>query len=85
MKFLSFLKPAPPQEEIIDEKTVKQNYKYWRWRTFYGMYIGYIFYYFSRKSFTFAMPALMDDLGFSKGDLGILASILSICYGASKF
>ncbi|NGX48274.1 MAG: Membrane sensor protein UhpC [Chlamydiae bacterium] len=85
MKFLSFLKPAPPQEEIIDEKTVKQNYKYWRWRTFYGMYIGYIFYYFSRKSFTFAMPALMDDLGFSKGELGILASILSICYGASKF
>lgn len=85
MKFFSFLKPAPHAEEIQDKEVVNQSYKYWRWRTFYGMYIGYIFYYFSRKSFTFAMPSLMNDLGFTKGDLGILASILSITYGASKF
>ncbi|NGX60415.1 MAG: Membrane sensor protein UhpC [Chlamydiae bacterium] len=85
MKLFSFLKPSPPMEEIPDEKAVKKGYKYWRWRTFYGMYIGYIFYYFSRKSFTFAMPSLIEDLGFTKGELGILASILSICYGASKF
>jgi OPA family sugar phosphate sensor protein UhpC-like MFS transporter len=85
MKFFSFLKPAPIVEEIQDKEVVKQNYNYWRWRTFYGMYIGYIFYYFSRKSFTFAMPSLIQDLGFTKGDLGILASILSISYGASKF
>lgn len=85
MKLFSFLRPAPLKEQIQDEKVVKQDYKYWRWRTFYGMYIGYIFYYFSRKSFTFAMPSLIEDLGFSKGDLGILASILSISYGASKF
>ena len=49
------------------------------------MYIGYIFYYFTRKSLTFAMPVLMNDLGYSKTDLGILASILSITYGMSKF
>lgn len=85
MRFLSFLKPSPPGEELEDEKLVKQKYKYWRWRTFYGMYIGYIFYYFSRKSFTFAMPSLIADLGFTKGQLGIIASILSICYGGSKF
>jgi len=85
MKLFSFLKPAPPSEEIEDQEVVKQKYSYWRWRTFYGMYIGYIFYYFSRKSFTFAMPSLIQDLGFTKGDLGILASILSISYGASKF
>ena len=85
MKFLSFLRPAPSKEEIEDKAVVKDQYKYWRWRTFYGMYIGYIFYYFSRKSFTFAMPSLIQDLGFTKGELGILASILSISYGASKF
>ncbi|NGX39657.1 MAG: Membrane sensor protein UhpC [Chlamydiae bacterium] len=85
MKIFSFLKPAPPEKEITDENEVKQSYKYWRWRTFYGMYVGYVFYYFSRKSFTFAMPSLMNDLGFDKGDLGILASILSLSYGASKF
>ena len=85
MKFLSFFKPVPPAEEIKDEEVVQKHYKYWRWRIFYGMYVGYIFYYFSRKSFTFAMPSLIQDLGFTKGELGILASILSICYGASKF
>lgn len=85
MSFLSFLKPNRPKEMIQDENVVKQKYKYWRWRTFYGMYVGYIFYYFSRKSFTFAMPSLINDLGFTKDELGLLASILSICYGASKF
>lgn len=31
------------------------------------------------------MPALMQDLGFDKADLGILGSILYITYGISKF
>lgn len=49
------------------------------------MYVGYVFYYFTRKSFTFAMPVLMQDLGLQISDLGILGSILSITYGMSKF
>lgn len=49
------------------------------------MFIGYALYYFTRKSFTFAMPALIQDLGFDKGQLGILGSVLSITYGISKF
>lgn len=62
-----------------------KRYTYWRIRIFLGMYIGYIFYYFSRKSFTFIMPLLMVDLGLQKTDLGILGSVLSITYGLSKF
>ncbi len=49
------------------------------------MYVGYVFFYFTRKSFTFAMPALQAELGLGKFELGLLASILSISYGASKF
>ena len=49
------------------------------------MYIGYAFYYFTRKSFTFAMPAMHDSLGMDKFQLGLIASILSLTYGASKF
>lgn len=78
-------KSAPAAPEIQDQQTVKEQYKYWRWRIFYGMYIGYVFYYFTRKSFTFAMPVLMQDLGLQISDLGILSSILSITYGLSKF
>lgn len=85
MPVLDFLRPAPHAKEIEDEAVVKQNYKYWRLRIFYGMYIGYIFYYFTRLSFTFAMPSMINDMGFTKADLGILASILSITYGLSKF
>ena len=85
LKVLGILKPARYREEIQDPKTIKKKYKYWRLRTFYGMYTGYAFYYFTRKSFTFAAPALADDLGFDKIKLGILGSILSISYGVSKF
>ncbi len=82
---LNFLKPAEHIKEIEDAKTVKKEYRYWRARIFYGMFVGYIFYYFTRKSFTFAMPALMADLGLDKAQLGILGSVLYIVYGLSKF
>jgi OPA family sugar phosphate sensor protein UhpC-like MFS transporter len=85
VSLFSILKPAPHSKEIEDAEVVKKQYKYWRFRIFYGMYLGYVFYYFTRKSFTFAMPALMQDLGFDKSQLGILGSILSITYGLSKF
>ncbi len=85
MSVKNLFKPAPYAPEIQDPEEIKKNYKYWRMRVFYGMYVGYIFYYFTRKSFTFAMPALMQDLGLQISDLGILSSILSITYGISKF
>ena len=85
MRVLDILKPAPHREEIQDPKILKKKYRYWRFRTFYGMYIGYAFYYFTRKSYTFAAPALVSDLGLDKTELGILGSILSISYGVSKF
>ncbi len=85
MRFLEFLHPSAPIEPITNEDEVKRKYKYWRMRIFYSMYIGYIFYYFSRKSFTFAMPSMMQDLGLEKSEMGILASIMAITYGLSKF
>ena len=86
LKFLlSIFDPAPYQPENLDEEDVKKDYKYWRHRIFYSMLIGYALYYFTRRSFTFAMPGLIADLGFDKSQLGILGSVLSIAYGMSKF
>lgn len=85
MSVISLFKPDPPQDPIQDEAEVKKQYRYWRFRVFYGMYIGYALFYFTRKSFTFAMPALITDLGFDKSELGFLCSLLSISYGVSKF
>jgi len=83
--FLNFLKPAPYTPEIADSEKVNKLYPYWRFRILYSMFIGYAFYYFTRKSFTFAIPGLIDDLHFSKGQLGFLGSVLSMSYGMSKF
>lgn len=82
---LNIFQPAPFITEISDQETVKTDYKYWRYRIFYSMLIGYALFYFTRKSFTYAMPGIIADLGFSKSQLGILASILAIAYGMSKF
>lgn len=85
MSVLDVFRPARPAQEIQDPELIKKNYKYWRFRTFYAMWIGYAFFYFSRKSFTFAMPVLQSELGLTKFELGLLGSILYITYGASKF
>lgn len=85
MGLLSIFNPAPHAEPIQDKEEIKKRYKYWRIRTFYSMYIGYIFFYISRKSFTFAMPSMIQDLGMTKAQLGILGSVLAISYGMSKF
>lgn len=82
---LALLQPAPHIPEIKDKESIRKEYRYWRIRILYSMFIGYAFYYFTRKSFTFAMPGLIQDLGFDKSQLGILGSILSITYGVSKF
>lgn len=85
MSLLDLLKPAPIALEEQDPEQVNKNYKYWRLRIFYAMWAGYAFFYFSRKSFTFAMPIMQSELGMGKFELGLLGSILYISYGASKF
>lgn len=82
---LNFFKPAEHTEEIKDQKVVEKEYNYWRIRIFYAMFTGYVFYYFTRKSFTFIMPSMIAELGFTKAELGILGSVLYITYGLSKF
>lgn len=85
MGLFDFLKHPPYQAQIADAAMIKSEYRYWRIRIFLSMYFGYAFFYLSRKSFTFAMPAMMDSLGFTKSDLGIISSVLYITYGLSKF
>ncbi|MBU6446861.1 MAG: MFS transporter, partial [Verrucomicrobia bacterium] len=85
MSVLDVFRPAPSIDEIQDPELVKKNYKYWRLRTFYAMWAGYAFFYFTRKSFTYAMPVMQAELGLNKFELGYLGSILYITYGSSKF
>ncbi len=83
MGFRIFPAPAAHQPRLPEEK-VNSIYSKERLKVFIGIFIGYAAYYFVRKNFSFAVPEL-QKLGYSKAELGIAASALSIAYGFSKF
>ena len=60
------------------------EYKRLRWQVFLGIFIGYAGFYIVRKNFSMAIP-MLADLGFDKGELGIVLSMNAIAYGFSKF
>lgn len=60
------------------------SYEYWRWRILIGTMIGYIFFYFVRKSITMAMPGL-ETVGVTKTTLGVFLTIHGVLYGVSRF
>lgn len=84
-RLLKFLSSAPILPEIENVEEVKAKYKYWRIRVMYSMFIGYSLYYLTRKTFVYAMPGIMQDLHFSKSQLGIMGTVFALVYGASKF
>ncbi len=49
------------------------------------IFVGYASYYLVRANINVAKPYLISELGMSKGDVGLLASALTIAYGLSKF
>ncbi|MDR1057299.1 MAG: MFS transporter family glucose-6-phosphate receptor UhpC [Coxiellaceae bacterium] len=72
-------------QKITDPIVIDQTYRYWRIRTMYAMYVGYAIFYLTRKSFTFVIPQMIQDLHFTKEQIGILGSVFYITYGISKF
>lgn len=70
---------ATPQPARPDSQ-----YEYWRWRILFGTMIGYIFFYFVRKSITMAMPGL-EEVGVTKTTLGLFLTIHGVLYGFSRF
>ena len=77
-------KPAPHQPLIAQEQ-IEPTYKKLRWQIFVGIFVGYAAYYLVRKNFSLAMPFLIEEYGYSKGQLGVALSAVSIAYGLSKF
>ncbi|MEH6570075.1 MAG: glycerol-3-phosphate transporter [Halioglobus sp.] len=77
-------KPAPHREPLPAEQ-IDPHYKTLRLQVFLGIFIGYAGYYLVRKNFSLAMPFLIEEHGYSKAQLGIAVSAISIAYGLSKF
>jgi OPA family glycerol-3-phosphate transporter-like MFS transporter len=81
---IGIFKPAQHITRLSSDK-VDAEYTRLRWRVFLSIFIGYAGYYLVRKNFSLAMPFLIEEQGYSKGQLGVALSAVSIAYGLSKF
>ncbi|XP_072886247.1 glucose-6-phosphate exchanger SLC37A4a isoform X2 [Hemitrygon akajei] len=61
------------------------GYSYYRITIFTAMFVGYTLYYFNRKTFSFVMPSIMEEVTLEKDDLGLITSSQSLAYAISKF
>lgn len=61
-----------------------KSFNYWQWRMILGSMIGYSMFYFVRKNFSFAMPALSEEYGITNTSFGVILSLVGIIYGVSK-
>ena len=64
---------------------LRKGYRAWRTRILYAAIIGYAAYYLLRQNFSMAIPGIMDDLGYTKIELGWVVTIWSAVYGIGKF
>lgn len=83
MSLFSFLKPLSHKEPLSNDK-VDPEYKKLRIKVFFGIFLGYASYYLVRKNFSLIKPDLIE-MGWDKGDLGLVGAALSVAYGISKF
>uniref|UniRef100_A0A3Q0R290 Solute carrier family 37 member 4b n=1 Tax=Amphilophus citrinellus TaxID=61819 RepID=A0A3Q0R290_AMPCI len=61
------------------------GYGYYRAVIFFCMFIGYSLYFFNRKTFSFVMPSVMEEIELDKDDLGLITSSQTMAYAISKF
>lgn len=47
------------------------GYGYYRSTIFLAMFVGYTLYYFNRKTFSFVMPSVMQEIKLNMDDLGM--------------
>uniref|UniRef100_A0A3Q3Q4N3 Major facilitator superfamily (MFS) profile domain-containing protein n=1 Tax=Monopterus albus TaxID=43700 RepID=A0A3Q3Q4N3_MONAL len=61
------------------------GYSYYRVTIFFCLFIGYSLYFFNRKTFSFVMPSVMEEIELDKEDLGLITSSQTMAYAMSKF
>ncbi|XP_076875391.1 glucose-6-phosphate exchanger SLC37A4b isoform X2 [Brachyhypopomus gauderio] len=61
------------------------GYGYYRCVIFISMFLGYVLYYFNRKTFSFLMPSVMEEITLDKEELGLITSSQTLAYAISKF
>lgn len=82
---LDILKPAPPGA-LLPSTDVDAEYRRQRRRVFIGIFVGYAAYYLVRNNLALAIPDILQTHPeYSKAQLGLALTGLSVAYGVSKF
>ncbi len=86
---VKFLAP-PAAKPLMPENKIDAEYKKMRLKVFLGAFLGYAAYYLVRKNLALAIPGMIQPvenggLGYTKLELGIALSAISIAYAFSKF
>ncbi|MBN1852965.1 MAG: MFS transporter [Pirellulales bacterium] len=84
-RIFGFLSVSPDAEPISDPRLVRDLYRYWRLRVLYATTIGYVAFYFVRKSLAVAMPVIEEEFQIPKSQLGLMITLFGLTYGISKF
>ena len=85
MGMFKFLKSAPDIPCITDQDEMRKGYRYWRFRSMYSILVGYMGFYFVRKSLAVAMPVIEHEFNIPKAQLGLILTAFGVTYGISKF
>ena len=56
-----------------------------RWREFALVYVAYMGFLVSRKNYGFWLRPVISELGYAKGQAGLIGSTLEVTYGTCSF
>ena len=77
-------RPAPFIDRVPEEE-IPRRYTFFRWEVMLSIFWGYAAFYIVRNNFALAKPFLIKEMGLTTGDVGLIATALSLAYGVSKF
>lgn len=68
----------------MQDYNLSSSWILWRFKMFCCVFLGYVFFYFSRKSLIFIMPLMINELKISIYEIGVINSIFYVTYAFSK-
>jgi MFS transporter, OPA family, glycerol-3-phosphate transporter len=81
---LNIFAPAPHKPQL-SEAEVRRRYPIFRWRVLEATFIGYATYYLVRNNLSVVSKDLIDELHYSKAQIGNLTAVTALTYGFGKF
>ncbi|MCE9596527.1 MAG: MFS transporter [Spirochaetia bacterium] len=84
MQLLALFKPAA-HKSLLPEAEQNSKFPALRWQILEATFLGYTFYYFTRNNFQIISKEAGLELGYDKGDIGLILMATSLAYAVGKF